>query len=116
MVYFWWLKSLWIFLLILPDIRSNSINTKTCLVTEIYSGESKPCQGVFIFEGESYYGCTNVKSENEKSWCSTKVDPLTYEHVKNGDFFGYCPSNCMTSEEGKIHHDELMMLQRSIYI
>ena len=39
---------------------------KECKVIEKRTGESKPCQKVFIFEDQTYYGCTTVKGENGK--------------------------------------------------
>ena len=76
--------------------------TKDCVVTEIASGESKPCESVFIFEGVTYNGCTIEGSNDGKAWCSTKVDPISWEHVGN-DFYGNCPNDgsCLTDEQGK---------------
>ena len=79
-----------------------TFKTKDCVVTEIASGESKPCESVFIFEGVTYNGCTTEGSKDGKAWCSTKVDPISWEHAGN-DFYGNCPDDgsCLTDEQGK---------------
>ena len=63
---------------------------------------TKPCESVFIFDGVTYNGCTIEGSNNGKAWCSTKVDPISWEHAGN-DFYGNCPDDgsCLTDEQGK---------------
>ena len=38
-----------------------------------------------------------------RPWCSTKVDPLTSEHISDGEFYGYCPEDgsCLSAEKGQ---------------
>ena len=84
-------------------MRSVFVTEKSCTVIELASETSKPCEGTFIYENETYYGCTNIGDQNGRAWCSTKIDPLTYEHVSGGNFYGFCPEDgsCSTAEEGQ---------------
>ena len=90
----------------------NSFNAfKSCKVTEVASGESKPCASAFIVKDKTYYGCTTEGSpESGKAWCSTKVD-ITWNH-EDGDFFGFCPDDdsCLTHDQGL---EELEKLKKS---
>ena len=47
-------------------------SVEDCTVFEQKSGELKPCEDVFIYENQTYYGCTTEDSENGEAWCSTK--------------------------------------------
>ena len=87
-------------------------SVEDCTVFEQKSGELKPCEDVFVYENQTYYGCTTEDSENGEAWCSTKVDPRTYEHINGTGFFGYCrKSKCMMAEKGKKEQDRMMALQ-----
>ena len=80
-------------------IRNEGINE--CSVIELNSGQSKPCLFLFVFENQTFYGCTLY--QDEKPWCSTKIDPLDYEHVIGNKYWGYCPlplDECPTDEKG----------------
>ena len=95
------------------DISTAMKSKRECRVIEKSSGESKPCIGAFVFQDQTYYGCTTVGSENGEAWCSTKVDPLTYEHITDGDFFGYCKdTKCVTAEKGQKEQNNLIALQQ----
>ena len=93
----------------------SKLPTKECLVIEKSSKQTKPCQGIFVFENVTYYGCTTAGSENGSPWCSTKVNPITSEHVTDGDFFGFCHwlsfGYCISADEGQVEHDKMMALQ-----
>ena len=84
-------------------MRSVFVTEKLCTVSELASELSKPCEGTFIYENETYHGCTNIGDLNGRAWCSTKIDPLTYEHVSGGNFYGFCPEDgtCSTAKEGQ---------------
>ena len=95
------------------DLRSVFVIEKSCNVIELASELSKPCEGTFIYENETYYGCTKIGDSNGRAWCSTKIDPLTYEHVSGGNFYGFCPENgsCSTAEEGQKIQDRAIDLE-----
>ena len=60
-------------------------------VIEKASNLQKPCQFPFVFKKYTYHGCTkDYAGENGKAWCSTKVFPITNEHITGGSFFGDC--------------------------
>ncbi len=61
---------------------------KTISVIEENTNELKQCQFPFVYEGTTITTCTSLGEESGKTWCSTKVDPDTREHVKG--FWGYC--------------------------
>ena len=95
------------------DFQTAMISKHECKVIEKKSGVSKLCAGAFIFENQTYYGCTTVRSENGKAWCSTNVDPRTNEHIIDGNFFGECTDkNCISAELGKKEQDNLLALQQ----
>ena len=77
-------------------------------MNELKTGESKLCASIFIFHGVTYYGCTKVADDNGKPWCSTKVDPITLEHVRFGNYWGYCPddNSCLTAEQGQKEYEK----------
>ena len=81
---------------------------KECSVLEVASGESKPCQFPFIYKNETYYGCTlkdsigDLDTQTGKPWCSTKIDPLDYEHITDGDYYGDCVmEECPSAKAGE---------------
>ena len=88
--------------------------SQICQVIEEGSKQNKPCQGVFIFENVTYYGCTTTGSKTGQPWCSTKVNPITLEHVSDGEFFGYCDvfrtNNCISADVGQLEHDKMRVL------
>ena len=80
-----------------------------CEVIEEASGQKKPCEAEFKFEGKTYYGCTTVGGDNLAPWCSTKIDPNTKEHIVGQSNYGDCPTDgsCLTEEEGDKFYNEL---------
>ena len=57
----------------------------------------KPCQFPFVWEGETYYSCTNKTGKFRNGqiaygnpWCSTKTNPITNEHIKHRRYYGEC--------------------------
>ena len=85
-----------------------SENTEECSVLEEGSGELKPCQFPFIYKNVTYYGCTlkdstgDLDTQTGKPWCSTKIDPLDYEHITNGDHYGDClMEECPSAKAGE---------------
>ena len=81
---------------------------KECSVLEVASGESKPCQFPFIYKNVTYYGCTlkdstgDLDTQTGKPWCSTKIDPLDYEHITDGDHYGDClMEECPSAKVGE---------------
>ena len=95
------------------DLRSVFVIEKSCNVIELASELLKPCEGAFIYKNETYYGCTQIGDSNGRAWCSTKIDPLTYEHVSGGNFYGFCPEDgsCSTAEEGQKIQDRAIDLE-----
>ena len=95
------------------NLRSVFVIEKTCNVIELASELSKPCEGTFIYENITYHGCTKIGDSNGRAWCSTKIDPLTYEHVSGENFYGFCPENgsCSTAEEGQKIQDRAIDLE-----
>ena len=78
-------------------------------MTEKASNSLKPCQFPFILEDQTFYGCTKVKvGENGKAWCSTKIDPLTHEHIEGQNLWGDCPNDCPTDEEAKEDYNDII--------
>ena len=56
---------------------------KICSVIEKKSKEVKPCVFPFMYKGVKYHGCTkdiNGSKDNKIPQCSTKVDPMTWQH------------------------------------
>ena len=84
-----------------------------CEVIEVASGQKKPCEAEFKFEGKTYYGCTTVGGDNLAPWCSTKIDPNTKEHIVGQSNYGDCPSDgtCLTEEEGEKFYNELSEIE-----
>ena len=87
----------------LVKCKPSSPNLFDCEVIELASNSLKPCQFPFIYQNQTFYGCTKVATGfNERAWCSTNVDPLTNKHIAGQQFYGDCPyENCPTEEEGK---------------
>jgi len=54
--------------------------------------DGKDCIIPFIFNNVSRNGCITLT--DPKPWCSTKVDPVTNEHIKNGGHWGHCKPDC----------------------
>ena len=79
-----------------------------CTVIEKSSNESKPCQFPFMYKNQLFHGCTTLlyKIGDSSSWCSTKRDPETLEHVTGHENFGNCPSDCPNSDEAQAWFDE----------
>jgi hypothetical protein len=71
-------------------LENNSENTPPCIVTEGSSGQRHPCKFPFKFLGKIYFGCTTDEDDAGQHWCSTKVDPNTYEHVAVNGHWGHC--------------------------
>ena len=84
-----------------------------CEVIEVASGQKKPCEAEFKFEGKTYYGCTTVGGDNLAPWCSTKIDPNTKEHISGKSLYGDCPTDgsCLTEKEGEKFYKELIEIE-----
>ena len=97
----------------------SKLPSKTCQVIEEGSKQNKPCEGIFVFENVTYYGCTTAGSKNGQPWCSTKVDPITSEHIADGDHFGYCHwltfGYCVSAKKGQMEHEKMRNLQEGKY-
>ena len=87
-----------------------------CSVKEAGSLKEKPCQFPFIFDNETYYGCTLAGNDITEPWCSTKTDPLTYEHITNIGAYGDCDDSCPSDQEGKNDFDEYVEQSNCKYI
>ena len=61
------------------DFQTAMISKHECKVIEKKSGVSKFCAGAFIFENQTYYGCTTVRSENGKHG----VQPMLIQEQTN---------------------------------
>jgi len=77
-----------------------------CFVKEVRTETFKPCQFPFVWNGETYYSCTNKTArfgngefKYGNPWCSTKTDPITNEHVANRRFHGDCKTEFCPSDE-----------------
>jgi len=86
-----------------------------CSVKEAGSLIEKPCQFPFIYDNETYYGCTLKDTENGEPWCSTKTDPLTYEHITKIGAYGDCDDSCPSDQVGKNDFDEYAEQSNSLY-
>ena len=53
----------------------------------------KPCIFPFRFNGVSYNTCTLVSTNDNKPWCSTRVDN-SGTHVSDGGYYGDCGPKC----------------------
>ena len=87
---------------------------KDCLVKEVNSKTTKPCQFPFIYENKTFYGCTSylvdkkgAEISNEIPWCATKIDQITMEMVTGNGYYGDCPQDgsCTTAEEAQEAED-----------
>ena len=95
-------------------------NLKVCFVRKFKTnsvplGESKPCRFPFIYNNETFLGCTTVSNneigQTDISWCSTKTDQLD-EHDEFGSYFGECLSEiCPSAEQGLKAQEEEINLQ-----
>ena len=63
----------------LKSSESRLFQRNKCEVIEIETGTLKPCEGSFIYEDKTYYGCTMVGKDR-------KVFFLSYEK-QNGIYF-----------------------------
>jgi len=59
--------------------------------------QGKACQFPFIWRNITFTTCTNYLLEDDKPWCSTKVDQFN-EHIPGIGEWGYCDSNCPSDE------------------
>ena len=58
-------------------------SSKICSVIEKKSNSVKKCAFPFMYKGVKYHGCTtdiNGSKDNKMPQCSTKVDPMTWQH------------------------------------
>ena len=96
-----------------------SVFRKSCEVEEKATGESKPCKFPFIYNNQTYFGCTNVENEEGVSgvaWCSTKTNILN-EHIEGEATFGNCNTECLTEEEGhKSEIEEINLTIRKTFV
>ena len=97
--------------------EQNSPWEKLCAVNEIASNSTKPCQFPFIYENKTFYGCTRLYGgENGNPWCSTKINPLTYDHIVGQDLYGDCTDNsCPTEEQGVKSYEKFLNISTSTY-
>ena len=85
-----------------------------CKVFDRATETLKSCQFPFIFQNQTYYGCTTDTDENGKAWCSTKISPLTNEHIPKGSHWGYClddSKNCPFADDAKSDLDDAIKAQ-----
>ena len=86
-----------------------------CVVNEIASNLTKPCQFPFIYENQTFYGCTRF-GQNGNPWCSTKINPLTYDHIDGKNFYGYCIEDlCSTDDEGAESYEKFLKIKTGMY-
>ena len=55
--------------------KGSLFQRRNCEVTEIETGLKKPCEGIFTYQGKTYYGCTTWESER----CKFKVIQGDYD-------------------------------------
>jgi len=98
---------------------ATALKSKPCQVIEENSSLLKSCKFPFIYKDNAYYGCTTVDGVNGKAWCSTKIDPLTNEHVEGG-YRGDCPNSedpeytCKSHEEGLKKSEDFNQYKNSL--
>ena len=72
------------------------------ITDSLYTGSIKKCQFPFIFQNQTFYGCTTFGAEGIP-WCSTKIDALDFQHVGGKGYYGDCPlplDICPSAENG----------------
>lgn len=69
-----------------------------CTVTEVKSGEKKPCQFPFTTKNETFYQCTDKVGQLkfDKPWCSTKTERKNGQnvHIPSRGYYGE-DCNCL---------------------
>ncbi len=68
----------------------NALELETCNVTEVGSGNQTTCEFPFVKNGTEYFGCTDVQDPHGNLWCSTRVDPVTKNHIPGRGSWAYC--------------------------
>ena len=92
-----------IFFLVIPlllqvcFVTSMSLPQGTCQVYEHeriahfnLPKEPSNCQFPFVINGTTHNKCVDDDDEDEGTWCSTKTDPATNEHVTGRGHWGLC--------------------------
>ena len=64
-----------------------------CKTDEDGPQKQVPCVFPFRWYGRLHTGCTWISEENNKQWCSTKVDSKG-DHVIGAEQWGYCGAHC----------------------
>ena len=62
----------------------------------------RPCIFPFTFDGVKYFGCPKDLFEEDKRWCSTKVD-ADGNHVTGQNKYGFCSPNCPIHNDGEYY-------------
>ena len=76
-----------------------------CTVTEVKSGEKKPCQFPFTTKGETFFQCTDKVGNLtfDKPWCSTKTERKNGQnvHMPNRGYYGE-DCNCLSIRQQEV--------------
>ena len=51
------------------------------------------CAIPFIYKGKKYNGCTLTDADNNRAWCSVRVDG-DGKHIGGQGLWGHCSSKC----------------------
>jgi len=78
-----------------PPTTGTTSSTVPCI--DCTTEQGKACQFPFIWRNITFTTCTNYLLEDDKPWCSTKVDQFN-EHIPGIGEWGYCNSNCPSDD------------------
>ena len=72
-----------------------------CEVKDENSKKTIECIIPFVFLNTTFHGCTDWLDKKSKTtpWCSTKVNPVTKEHIGGEENYGNCPKECFVDEK-----------------
>ena len=76
------------------------------------------CALPFIYKNKKYNGCTLTDADNNKPWCSTRVDG-NGKHIGGQGLWGHCSSRCKTDSSKKfinLHYSYSKYVFNIIYI
>ncbi len=62
------------------------------------SKEVQPCIFPFNYLGQTFNKCTILRDQDDKSWCSTKVDE-DGNHDDSGGYWGHCGQDCVEKDQ-----------------
>ena len=69
------------------DGKGRLFQQNDCQVKEIQTGASKTCEGTFIYEGKTYYGCTSVGKDRYQFKVNQIYQDIKFRSLSNKIFF-----------------------------